>query len=1491
MVKVKEKSELVTVNAGENLKKLLDKNFVRPTKHSILLPYFDELEEETGKNFQSIINGMMAAFLTENAIEATEYTDMFTKHIRLFGLRMSKETFLDLVRFFYEVLIKKDQNRSLMKTACLGFGKMMKLSRSGSFGYRDLTLDWKPIYELFLRALNNKIKPDISANLNDVILSFAIFYHPEEHANIWETLLQEMIIGSPLFMEQFMTICRLFLTVEGLSEDDAKKYSVDTWIKPLWDLYSRADMNAPWTSVCMEHISELCFYHPGAYNLSPHYDVIFTKMMRSFELTVRGGKVSVGDGQEVSSNSHLASICVYTIGGPNSSLSHFQRLMQYILVNVHPLNVGDHTEQIGFFLRDFIKEFKNRLKEERLKVKKRRCSSEFYLTDKDIDAVTESIMDLAIMLMFSTTFQDDYQLVHGLTTINRELVTPKLLDHLYSSLTAVSEPHRLTTIIEAFSVIIFEVIRQPDSEYRLPRNIKYDSTWLKYLEEERINWPSYKTGSEVPEVKTHSFTSLRPHAFYIMEVFVNQINVSDVGRTGYIFRTLITLFSSFPLIDISPAIKFHEKEMSEDDKILCFLSKRVPHIVEYTLEKLLDVITCLSVVVPKTSGGEVGASMSNESQKQLGDEETVWKLGIGQLVRVMFERVDEKMRKTLFDRLFGYLKTVEFSNSLASEILSSLVASAIWVSREAYRQYIEFISVKLKNLITDDVRKSRNPPSSVLFYVELSRPLFAATHHMILENEQLLSQVIQILLQCESTNIHKCGTFGVSALLSTLLSIDTEATASPENETFAKPLNEWNPIKYWAKCNDLKETVIRWYIPAKPEVDCAQRLLNKFFPFIQELTKTGQTRETIRRVLNHVMTVSQDIDLFEHPDSIRNISDVYTPFCLPISSSSLGKSCVLEHQIKGPNGENAREMMLQMVESLSKSTHDPVSLIHLSTIAFQCLGKKKVTRFDSDFDSLLTGVYGVLVDSTYGKATKVSQHTMDQMAFMKHVQAQSFHNYETRHPNDFDERILNCLFDFALNDYEKSEQSKSEQNTGSQLEENMSTNIPEFPSDADDSVVEESMRSIRSPTTPEANGSPRVHSNLSHSIVTSTPKSRSVASAKIESSYGSSKSSSHNNDHDRSRSFIENDENAPMTPITKKLTQATDMRSKALLRQRLLRKAMKKPDDDANRGCSSNSVGAWGSASTESLPESSELFNSVLSPIVRTAPRQFQFDSDTFVNIPKVAASTAINDIGGGIQEQIDTKKDADRLENRIFGNTKQEYHRGIVDKTPDKQSAKPSTSNKVQEEIVTIVLDDSDIIDVTPQKPQRIAVPEEEHPPWLVSRKPPPRAPSPEKEDYSKLSYKELVAKKNQVMGLISHFEHLPDKGKRVLRQFQDLDDEVERRKDLGLDIVSDQDDDDDIIVIDDEDEEPKRVAPIFPSGSVMTQNGLLPTRRIVDPVPAVQMDFNAILDRNNKKLMAGKMTDQKYRNVILFTDSCCSPTSRMNKLTTADIKMLFQL
>uniref|UniRef100_A0A8R1EKF9 Uncharacterized protein n=1 Tax=Caenorhabditis japonica TaxID=281687 RepID=A0A8R1EKF9_CAEJA len=73
-----------------------------------------------------------------------------------------------------------------------------------------------------------------------------------------------------------------------------------------------------------------------------------------------------------------------------------------------------------------------------------------------------------------------------------------------------------------------------------------------------------------------------------MEIFINHIDVNDVDRTTLILKTLITLFSSFPLMDFSTAIQYHGKSMNEDDRLVCLLSRRVPYFVEFVLKKLLS---------------------------------------------------------------------------------------------------------------------------------------------------------------------------------------------------------------------------------------------------------------------------------------------------------------------------------------------------------------------------------------------------------------------------------------------------------------------------------------------------------------------------------------------------------------------------------------------------------------------------------------------------------------------------------------------------------------------------------------------------------------------------------------------------------------------------------------------------------------------------------------------------------------------------------------
>lgn len=37
---------------------------------------------------------------------------------------------------------------------------------------------------------------------------------------------------------------------------DIKKYAVNTWIKELWEMYLKAEMNTSWTAYCLDYILE-----------------------------------------------------------------------------------------------------------------------------------------------------------------------------------------------------------------------------------------------------------------------------------------------------------------------------------------------------------------------------------------------------------------------------------------------------------------------------------------------------------------------------------------------------------------------------------------------------------------------------------------------------------------------------------------------------------------------------------------------------------------------------------------------------------------------------------------------------------------------------------------------------------------------------------------------------------------------------------------------------------------------------------------------------------------------------------------------------------------------------------------------------------------------------------------------------------------------------------------------------------------------------------
>ncbi|EFP02336.1 hypothetical protein CRE_01100 [Caenorhabditis remanei] len=366
-----------------------------------------------------------------------------------------------------------------------------------------------------------------------------------------------------------------------------------------------------------------------------------------------------------------------------------------------------------------------------------------------------------------------------------------------------------------------------------------------------------------------------------------------------------------------------------------------------------------------------------------------------------------------------------------------------------------------------------------------------------------------------------------------------------------------------------------------------------------------------------------------------------------------------------------------------------------------------------------------------------------------------------------------------------------------------------------DTSKTESMRSIASSNPPDTVAEPSefFSPNISRqsSIYTSTPNSKNnsaASSRNVSTAYGSSKNSTSN--HDRSRSFIESNEDQPDTPITKKLADSNDMKSKQQLRERLLRKTLK-PKKDFESDVSPRANG-WGENKIES-PNSSELVNSVLSPIVKKVPAYTNFDPEESMAIDSPVTTPN--------RSTMPTDKTCD-------GNSPQTPFPTSNLQDMSQSETPPTKGSPKKERISPVSLKE---VIVSPEKELVAVSPKNE----TIS--------PPTTSEYEEMSMKALEGKREQITQLLIYKNNLPDKGERLMKNLNGIGKEIERRKANNIEDV--------VVNV----EEKKEIIPTKPA-----------PKNLVDPLPLP--DFGAMLDKNGRKVMGGKMTEEKIRKVSKISD-----------------------
>ncbi|CAB3407747.1 unnamed protein product [Caenorhabditis bovis] len=335
------------------------------------------------------------------------------------------------------------------------------------------------------------------------------------------------------------------------------------------------------------------------------------------------------------------------------------------------------------------------------------------------------------------------------------------------------------------------------------------------------------------------------------------------------------------------------------------------------------------------------------------------------------------------------------------------------------------------------------------------------------------------------------------------------------------------------------------------------------------------------------------------------------------------------------------------------------------------------------------------------------------------------------------------------------------------------------------------------------------------SIFTSTPNpkgNKSNLSQALSGTYSSTDSGS--SAHDRSRSFFE--EEQPLSPISKKLSENDDKKSKQNLRERLLRKSLKqstKPSNDRS--------GGWGSSESSSKSPEENLLSTCLSPIAKDVKTPQITDIPTF-DINNVSLNT-----------------DSDKDETMATEKTKSDNENNSVVLVSD--DSKENVSSPSDSSIVV------EYQSLMPKLKPQVDL-------ESVSEK--------KKQDLKKLTIGELEDKKNGLMKLMQYQSSLPDKGAKVHAEFNFIENLIMEKKNNG--------DECDVVVIEDDTEvvnERRVIHPNVPKHAVPIRGGVLPPNRLIEhPLP--QQNLDMLIQKDGKRIFGGKMTEERYHRIGVMTD-----------------------
>ncbi|XGW27632.1 hypothetical protein V3C99_007882, partial [Haemonchus contortus] len=929
------KPSFVVVDAAVGVKEETARKLCHHEKKFALLPYYETFTRELDTRFEHIKHGLVIAILTNEQHPALRnFICALKSFTTMYGFRFVKEELIQLIKLFYLILVRKDQWEDIITFSALALEDLMNKSY---LDHKDLVLDWEPVYQLYYGANYGKLEEVDGKNMRNAVVRLKRFYRPSESPKIWNKIQTHL---SPVYStKEFCDLALMFLPVK-MSTEEHKKYGAGLWFDTMWKMYEVVEMGDKWGSELPGLFASLAYNNPDLIDWSPFYDTICTRCIRSMGLSIREGKNPVGGATATGSLGGLARLIIATLGGPHSCQDHLKRMMKLVEPFMHPSNESSHTLLVLVFLQNLLQEMVNRYREERVKKIKREVSHLYYLTDEDIMKFTEAILPSLLYALYSkdsAMAKAPAKLVMILCALCPSKVLPKVLEHIYSAIFAVDEPHRLTQTLNCLVELVFLI----SQDYNLsPSHTPMEKDWI--LEMEKIRSPNSPIGKyslkklsrgSKSKIRDHLKT-FRCHLFYILEMLIEAIDINDVDKASIAIQNITLIFYMVPILDYSDCIKYHS--LTDKEKALCKMSPRLPVLAGMALDKILSVIECIAVTAPKDSSTVIGNFKDLAAEE--GSEEKLLKKAINRCVAAIFKNANQHVTSKLGQKMLHFVKTNQFESSLATDMLTSMVASMTYEFPSIWISFAEHVLRNLKIVLTPEVKQSEDLDVSASWFVSLASSLLSTTSENYIQHKGICFEMIELLVSCKSKVAYTSGAQGLWNSLYMLSRIYPESSRYMALK-LNRPLKEWIPIREWSRLYKLDEVKMAWHIPSDRGKAVIEEILKKFlFPIMDEIMALPVDRERLKKaftIINSIFTGGA-ICLAMPPSPLYPCPRSLLPWFNP----NIPNAAVYKMDIRHPNGKNVREMLVDLFEEVinraekSQREHSQVLVVICSLLHY-----------------------------------------------------------------------------------------------------------------------------------------------------------------------------------------------------------------------------------------------------------------------------------------------------------------------------------------------------------------------------------------------------------------------------------------------------------------------------------------------------------------------------------------------------------------------------